>query len=750
MKAIFIEEYAVRHIAQGRTFQSIEFEDALNLINFFQTGKDIAINKIQCVVHKDIGVIYHTERTNILFSVVFDLNLLGDLWSCPNSELCTIIQRVIKFSIKQWNNYPLNSSERVINDNHAILFPLPYRDDNPFKILINLSPDKQYEERRNMRCIYVAKMGYGNFDTNDYDTHNLKALYQDVKSAINTTEDYKNACKNPDESPLHVSSLDTSFKSVKGYLSYDAWIPLLSKKQHDFVFAALKGNERLEGAAGTGKTLSLVLRAITLCNCALHDSSELRILFLCHSISTKENLRLMIESTSTIDNILNPDYQMQSIELTTLQEWCTNYLGNSIGQAELLDVDAQECKDLQYHFISEVYSECETNDYPTYQSICSKQFIDFIQNTPRSSLIDMVMSEISITIKGRASGDLERYKQLPRLQGSIPIEDEADYCYLYLIYERYQDSLIKLGYFDNDDISLSSALQLSSPIWKRRRKECGYDVIIIDEVHLFSYNELAIFHNLCRDEKNGRIIYAIDKTQAIGDRGLTKDSLTNTMKISDGEEFRYNTMFRCSPQIVNLAFSILASGAEMFVNFDNPLDKINFSFTEEEERKSTKPQYKLLATDEMMISQVFKEVDSCSKELKIKNDRILIVSVNNQIHCALKKIATEGNKPVEVLTRRGDVGTIRQAEKHNRYVLGYIDYIGGLEFDAVVMVGVDKGRVPQYDGSEAAIYQNYEWHNRMYVAITRAKYSVVILGNQSYTESPLFKRPIEQGLIDLQ
>lgn len=99
------------------------------------------------------------------------------------------------------------------------------------------------------------------------------------------------------------------------------------------------------------------------------------------------------------------------------------------------------------------------------------------------------------------------------------------------------------------------------------------------------------------------------------------------------------------------------------------------------------------------------------------------------------------------MKRRGDITTIKCAERNMRYVLGFIDYIGGLEFDAVVIVGVDKGRVPNNDGKEGTIYQSYEWHNRMYVAITRAKYAVAILGNKSYTESPLLRKAIDSQRI---
>ena len=426
MKAIYIEEKAVRYLAQTRTFQSGDFDDALALTDFFLTGKDVAIQKIQCVTFKNIGYIYHTENNNLLKNVIFDIDTLGDFSANDYNQIVTIVQKVLKFSLKQWDNFPLNISEKIINDNHAILFPFPYRDENPFKIMVNLSPDKGYTEKRNIRCIYVVKMGIGNFSIDDYKPINLKAINNEALQIISETEKKRKEVVTPSSSPLQVSSLDNVPKAVNGYMSFEAWIPMLSKIQHDFVTRSLKGNERLEGAAGTGKTISLVLKAIWLYRMAKYGGKNLRMLFLCHSIATKESLKNMIESTAGDSNILNSENGGQFIELTTLQEWCTKYLGNSIGQSELLDADAQECKDLQFQFIRDIYAECLKRDYPTYECICSQQFKNFIASTDLNLLIELIASEISITIKGRASSDLDTYKQLPRLEGSIPVQNEAD------------------------------------------------------------------------------------------------------------------------------------------------------------------------------------------------------------------------------------------------------------------------------------------------------------------------------------
>lgn len=66
--------------------------------------------------------------------------------------------------------------------------------------------------------------------------------------------------------------------------------------------------------------------------------------------------------------------------------------------------------------------------------------------------------------------------------------------------------------------------------------------------------------------------------------------------------------------------------------------------------------------------------------------------------------------------------TVKLATKICRFLIAGIDYVGGLEFDGVIIVGVDKGRVPPVvsdNYTESSHFLNYAWHNRMYVAVTR-------------------------------
>ncbi|MGC6622774.1 DNA helicase UvrD, partial [Escherichia coli] len=83
-----------------------------------------------------------------------------------------------------------------------------------------------------------------------------------------------------------------------------------------------------------------------------------------------------------------------------------------------------------------------------------------------------------------------------RSKNVLPLKTEDDYKTIFSIFNKYQDKLISLNLFDSDDITLSALKETSTPIWKRRRMSNGFDIMYIDETHLFNINELSLFHNL--------------------------------------------------------------------------------------------------------------------------------------------------------------------------------------------------------------------------------------------------------------
>ena len=364
--------------------------------------------------------------------------------------------------------------------------------------------------------------------------------------------------------------------------------------------------------------------------------------------------------------------------------------------------------------------------------------------------------EISVLIKGRADEKFEEYVVLPSLKYGLPLKNEADKGYAFNVFSKYQEQLATVNQFDTDDVVLSAVGQLNTPIWRRRRATEGFDFIAIDETHLFNINELHFFHHFTRKIGSFPISFSVDQAQGVGDRGWgEKDTFSVLFDASDEHDVieRINTVFRCSPDITEFCASVLASGATLFTNFEDSLSEASSSFTSTDERRSQPLKYTQCVDDNNMVELAFKKAEDLAKETESKPWEVLITTLSDDVLNKMKSFVEEKNKPVTLLDRRGDYIRIQRAEKSGHFVMGHADYVGGLEFNAVIIVGVDVGRVPlenKSSNSASLNFAKYSAHNRLYVAASRARYALEFLGVKGRGASDLIKSSIENKLVKFE
>jgi hypothetical protein len=394
-------------------------------------------------------------------------------------------------------------------------------------------------------------------------------------------------------------------------------------------------------------------------------------------------------------------------------------------------------------------------DFAGHSKFMTPELASFFQQEDRWRIVTMLQHEISVIIKGRAAEDLDRYKKVPPLKYGLPIGSDADKGFIFTIFRFYNEQLSNAGQFDTDDVVLTAIGQLDTPIWRRRRTRDGYDAVLIDETHLFNINELQLFHYFTRIEGPYPIAYSVDRSQAVGDKGWSTDDIANNLGDGRGnligeQNEVVRTVFRSSPDIVNLAFAVLSSGATLFTNFDNPMEAAASGFTETEERLCAEPTYFHVANEQALVNAAFDRAEILQKELNCRRSDILIVSLSDQIVKELAEYAKGRNRPTLLLTKRGDAAAVGVARESAQWVLGHADYVGGLEFQAVVVVGVDGGRVPptaNNDNFSSKSFLSYVSHNRLYVAISRARYRVELIGEKARGPSRLVASAIETGLL---
>lgn len=766
MKYIVVDSAAVDEIVANRFLQSTEFEHGKTLLAVLrgEVGGAIIAASIKITALNDgLFLTGSTVSQNTKY-IVIDEEQSGLLRQQSASEALFSFQKLLRFSKKLWQGLNLTYAERIISgSSKAILFPHQFRQ-APFRIVIEREPFAERLEKRGQsgKWLLAYKAGYEGGDANREQAGltNFRKAFEaipELKSLLSDAIAHESRpAIGSDIDQMQVMQLDSLSESGTIYRPYEDWLPLLTVQQIQFVTSPITKPTRIEGAAGTGKTLALILKGIYSLRASKEKKEACHIVFVTHSDATKrtiEQIALAIDSERFV--MADRRLALQSLKVCTLSELCADVLRQSISESEFIDRDAMESKELQLLYIGEALGRAMKEDFAGHSPFMTPEFANFLQKEDSWRIITMLQHEISVIIKGRAAEDLDRYKKVPPLKYGLPLKTDADKGFVFTIFRFYQGYLSGAGQFDTDDVVLTAIGQLDTPIWRRRRTREGYDAVLVDETHLFNINELQLFHYFTCVEGPYPIAYSVDRSQAVGDKGWSTEDIANTLVDSKtglrGEQGEVvKTVFRSSPDIVNLAFAVLSSGATLFTNFDNPMESAASGFTEGEERFCSEPIYFHVANQQTLIAKAFERAESLQKALGCRRSDILIVSLSRNIVTELAEFASNRNKPVLVLTKRGDSTAVGAARDSAQWVLGHADFVGGLEFFGVVVVGVDGGRVPPTgeDGNVSSkSFLSYVSHNRLYVSISRARYRVELLGEKARGASRLLGSAIESGLL---
>lgn len=745
-----IDINAAKAVVQAREYQSVEFRKGEELASSLKHGCFFEDEDLWALESDNGGLVFRTKEFDKSKTLVFDLEEFSGFNELAEKESLILFQKSCRLAIKLWEGMALSSMERPLDSRYVILLPFSFRT-GYYKVALDKNPDQRRQERRNSHHLMIFRSGNQQFDLSASSSNLRKALdyYKRISSdeVLATEKDDVRVIKGfkLDKKPDSEIGSFVGFRGVEGYLT-DA--------QKSFIYSQTLGPSVLEGAAGTGKTLSIILRCLNILRTSEAVGEDKKVLFITHSSETKQNIEEIIKANGGEKYIHSHDSARQSVMVSTLQEWCIDLLGNKIAETEYLDKDARDSKETQFLYILEVVETFVEKELKPFSRLISSDLLDFFKSNDAWALSEMIQSEISVFIKGRANEEIDRYKKLERSDFSIPLTKEEDFDCLYSIYNQYSEKLISLGQFDSDDIVLTAIGELETPIWRRRRDKEGFDSILIDETHLFNINELCIFHYLTKTSCINNIIFTIDRSQALGDSTLTRSEVNQALRIQgdSGEDFRgFKTVFRSSPDIISFASHVLSSGASLFTNLENPLEDISDSFTMEDEKKSIKPYCVGLRSEIDLLQAAFREVEDIAKSIDSSRYNIAIILTTDLLSKEIEEFAVSANKPHEIIKNRGDIKKLRDAEKGGKYIISGMDYVGGLEFDAVVIVGADKGRLPptEQDGrNESKHYLTYASFNRLYVAITRAKYAVSILYSSPRGVSKLLRSAIDNGMID--
>jgi hypothetical protein len=758
---IMIDEQAIRECIESNIFQSPHFEAGARLAKALGGDRTIPLISPRLTAHwaKDVLYLLHSraETGYLLFdSCVFFIIPRTTNKDSRLTDTLLVFQRVCRFAITLWNHFSLSGPKDMwlSNGDCGVVLPFPKSKGTGFRVTLRRAFDIQrIKTRHGPRILFAFASGTIEAQpTMDQQTAYRRAFEELGTVRLSIDVQMKRIEDTPEDQGYHPLVLNVAQHAPIRFQSYEKWLSRLTSEQTNFVTSELRLPQRVEGPAGTGKTLCLLLRAYFLCQEADNAGKDFRVLFIAHSDATRNAIEIMLSSLNEKSYLRSRDDFAQSLELFTLQEWCGGLLGTrDVSNAQYLDQDALQAKELRKGFIKDIIAECKTTQLEAFAYLSDK-CRDFFQGENVDYVAEILQHAIGVMIKGRASENREAYIGLPQLAYGLPTLSENDRRFVFSLYTRYQKVLNEFGAFDTDDIVLTALGSLDTPIWRRRRATEGYDAVVIDETHLFNLNELSVFHFLVRDPQTPQIIFSIDRSQAPGERGITTKMVKEILAGPAGEEMETKTkvIFRCAPEIVKLAEAITAAGATLFTTFENPLVDVFPVLLATDEVGAEAPVYWECTNDgEMCMFAVRRAIQLC-KELKCPESDVVIITMIESLLPPMRKALQAGNAKFVEILRRGDLETVQRGQKEGAVFLSHPDYVGGLEFKAVLIVGVDEGRVPPTEGAvkeESRHFLEFKACNRLYVAVSRARLRVELLMSKERGRSNLLDHAVHAECI---
>jgi hypothetical protein len=525
--------------------------------------------------------------------------------------------------------------------------------------------------------------------------------------------------------------------------TYDRWIVLdspLTTTQRRILESDIADRQplRIAGAAGSGKTLLMMLLTIRILRRAEKSQQSLRVLYVVHNgaMQAKVWMRFIaLGAGRFLEGKLN-----QILEVRTLFEYSRVVL--EVGETAVFDPDAQESKDFQVHLVSECLRRILSQQSAAVAN--SKLLSEVAKNEELFPVfVALISDEISLAIKGHdLVNDRKTYvaseRRFSRLHGILN-SDERNV--VFDVFEAYRSQVFEgFEMFDTDDLAVSLMARLTTPLWAMQRRKLGYDYVFVDETQLFNENERRLFPLLTRGSTSHvPVVLALDEAQQT--RGVTSAGL-GLLGFDQLSDAALESVHRSTHSILRLAFFVIQRTTDLF----GP-DFPDFTGTTQPVIPDSHP----LAESPRLVRAGLDGVgaESLRQISSLRRDNLRQIGVVchaerywEEINSALSKAAV----PFIRLNQRGE----RLDTKSPLVAVARPETIGGQEFDAVLAVGLEQGVVPPRVSSNQALSVALEQQalREMYVSFTRARYRLVLVNSYRSAPTTIIAEAVKAGYIE--
>lgn len=482
---------------------------------------------------------------------------------------------------------------------------------------------------------------------------------------------------------------------------YNKWTDSLNNKQKAFL--EKEESSIIKGPAGTGKTLTLMLKAIKMAK-AGH-----KVLFTCHSETVTEYVRSFF-TTHGIE-----------IDVLTLFFLAQNFIFAQDQSLMVLGNDNYEGKKAQIEILTKIVEDYKkTEHWQKRKEVCNFNERNFIWD-----LIREIANVIDAS--GIKKGDIDKYKRIVRNKDMMQLNNDAEKEVVFEIYKIFINYLYENGNKTSDMLINDFIRFLTTNDWDYKKKKEGYDCIFVDEMQLFDDQEKLALTYLSRNDGYPLFFMATDENQAIDEvysgfgfsgKFNSKGDIEENAKV-----FNFTKTYRFTDEI----FTFLHHIKKTFPQMNLSLEEANGKHGD-------------IPTLYYSENEVECAIDN-AKKFSGRNLSVAILALNDNLFDELLKATEVGN--YAQFKSKSDAGSFQYLRK-KKIIISVPTYVIGLQFDVVILAGCARSSLGDDTQSSRDLRD-------IYLGASRAKDYLLLIAKaeQNYSVPNFLQKALENKCLNM-
>lgn len=564
----------------------------------------------------------------------------------------------------------------------------------------------------------------------------------------------KESAKAPDllRNAVSLKALNSTYREA--LYSLDDWYRArLTADQRRFVNHLLSGSVKLEGPAGSGKTVALVVKCLRELHTPPSDSSQSkRFLFLTHASSTAtaiENLVLSMDQEHGVEFLAS---NRPSLVITTLYSLANNQMRYDLDDLAPVSLDGHEGRAFQADILNQVIEEYRLGDWIAFKSGCSIPFVTYMEakkdSPERRFFLWEILNEFACVLdaEGVRNGTVqrERYLSEKRKNWMMVLASREERQVILNLYGKFRSWLRNEKAIGGDQMIADFLNHLDSFRWEATREQEGFDAVFVDELHLFNRQERMIFRHLLKNADDTPIVLmACDAKQSPRDTflGLSsadaqKYDFWRDAKLGKVESIKLVDVFRYSPQIAKALTCIDQSFPGQDLDDDWPAYE-GISRTEDGPIPTVCELKSTIAT----YTFVFRRAHELQRKYG-RDKRVAVLCTSNELFMRYIEF-TDLRNSFHAITSRDEASAIPLNAR--KFIFSMPEYVAGLQFDTVLLIEVNKSEVPEGPYSAAALRK---FVSQIYLGASRAEQKLEFYASTEHGGiAPLISPAVLAGAI---